>query len=70
MIKPIKSKKCTLRPFRMNDAESIRKHANDKSVSRNLASLPHPYTKKDANFWLGKQVKLQRQKNPENGVHF
>jgi len=64
----IESKKFTLRPFRMSDADSIRKHANDKSVSRNLASLPHPYTKKDASFWIGKQVKLQRQKNPENMV--
>jgi [ribosomal protein S5]-alanine N-acetyltransferase len=68
MIKQIQTKKFTLRPFRMSDAESIRKHANDKAVSRNLSSLPHPYTKRDANFWLGKQVKLQRQKNPENIV--
>ena len=60
----IKSKKFNLRPFRMSDMESVRKHANDKGVSRNLASLPHPYTKKDAKFWLGKQAKLQRQKNP------
>ncbi|MCX6766423.1 MAG: GNAT family N-acetyltransferase [Candidatus Moranbacteria bacterium] len=68
MIKPIKSKKFTLRPFRISDVGSIRKHANDKTVSRNLSSLPHPYTEKDARFWIGKQIELQRQKNPENIV--
>ena len=68
MIKPIKSKKLTLRPFRMSDAESIRNHANDKGIARNLSTLPHPYSKKDAKWWLGKQIKLQRQKNPENIV--
>jgi RimJ/RimL family protein N-acetyltransferase len=68
MIKPIKTKKFTLRPFRISDISSIIKHANDKAVSRNLSSLPHPYTKKDANFWLGKQIKLQRQKNPDDIV--
>lgn len=64
----IKSKKNTLRPFRISDAESIRKHANDKAVSRNLATLPHPYTQKDATFWIKKQIQLQRQKNPDDIV--
>lgn len=68
MIKRIKTKKFTLRPFRMSDIDSIRKHANDKAVSRNLSTLPHPYTKKDASFWLKKQIKLQRKKDPEEIV--
>lgn len=68
MIKEIKSKKFTLRPFRMSDAESVAKHANDKAISRNLSSFPDPYTEKDARFWLGKKIKLQRQKNPQDIV--
>jgi [ribosomal protein S5]-alanine N-acetyltransferase len=68
MIRPIKTKRFTLRPFRLNDADSIVVHANDKDLARNLATLPHPYSKKDANQWLGKQVKLQRGKNPDDIV--
>jgi [ribosomal protein S5]-alanine N-acetyltransferase len=68
MAVTIKTKRFTLRPFRISDTESIKKHANDKNVSRNLANLPHPYSKKDANFWIKKQIRLQRQKDPEEIV--
>jgi len=64
----IKTEKFILRKFRMSDAESIVKHANDKLIARNLERLPHPYTMKDAKVWLGKKLKEYRQKNPKEFV--
>jgi [ribosomal protein S5]-alanine N-acetyltransferase len=64
----IKTKKFILRRFRMSDAGSIVRHANDKLVARYLERLPHPYTLKDAKVWLGKKLKEYKQKNPKEFV--
>lgn len=52
----------------MNDVDSVVKHANDKDIAKNLSTLPHPYTKKDAKKWISRQVDLQKQKNPADVV--
>ncbi len=66
--KIIKTRKFTLRLFRMSDADSIVKHANDKLVSRNLERVPYPYTKKDAKTWLKRKLVQYNQKRPEEFV--
>lgn len=46
--------KFILRPFRAEDASSLAKFANDKRISCNLRdAFPHPYTLKDAEFYIG-----------------
>lgn len=45
--------RCTLRPFRLTDQESIARHANDREVWINLRDrFPHPYTLADARAWI------------------
>jgi RimJ/RimL family protein N-acetyltransferase len=42
-------KRCTVRPWRMDDAESIVSHANNINVARQLRDrFPHPYTRANA----------------------
>lgn len=45
--------KATLRPWTLNDAESLSIHANNIKIANNLRNgFPHPYTLKDAIAWL------------------
>jgi ribosomal-protein-alanine N-acetyltransferase len=46
-------KRCTIRPWRLDDAESLVKHANNRKVWIALRDIfPHPYTIEDANTFL------------------
>ena len=46
-------KSCTIRPWRLDDAESLAKHANNRRVWLALRdAFPHPYTANDANKFL------------------
>jgi RimJ/RimL family protein N-acetyltransferase len=41
--------RCTIRPWRLNDAESLARHANNRKVWLSLRDkFPHPYTTEDA----------------------
>jgi len=40
--------KSIIRSYRSTDVDSLVKHAGSYSVARNLAALPHPYTRADA----------------------
>ena len=45
--------KAGLRPWRLNDQESLARHANSRQIWRNLRDVfPHPYTLADARAWL------------------
>jgi RimJ/RimL family protein N-acetyltransferase len=49
----LKLKRSTIRPWRLNDAESLAKHANNRRVWLALRDVfPHPYTVDDANKFL------------------
>lgn len=51
---------CTLRPWRATDADSLARHADDRSVWLGLRdAFPHPYTLEDARRFLA-QVAAQR----------
>ena len=46
-------KRCTIRPWRLDDAESLVKHANNRKVWIALRDIfPHPYTIEDADTFL------------------
>jgi RimJ/RimL family protein N-acetyltransferase len=46
-------KECTIRPWRMDDAESLAQHANNRKVSLRLRDrFPYPYTTDDAHTFL------------------
>jgi RimJ/RimL family protein N-acetyltransferase len=51
-IYEIETKRLRLAPFAEEDLETRVKLANDLQVARNIASMPHPYTRKDAAGWV------------------
>jgi RimJ/RimL family protein N-acetyltransferase len=65
-IKPvvIKTNRFTLRPFRAGDAPAIAACINDKTIARNLLSVPYPYSLADADQWLKRIRNNARRKNP------
>ena len=49
----LQGKQCTVRPWRLDDAESVVRHANNINVARQLRDrFPHPYTRANANAFL------------------
>ena len=45
--------RCTIRPWQMDDAESLARHANNRKVWIALRDIfPHPYTIEDAHTFL------------------
>ena len=56
----LRLKRCTIRPWRLDDAESLAKHANNRKVWLGLRDLfPHPYTIDDAHEFLQKKITEQ-----------
>ena len=52
--------RCTIRPWRLDDAESLAKHANNHKVWLAVCDLfPHPYTTHDAHEFLQRTVSEQ-----------
>ena len=51
----LKLKSCTIRDWRLDDAESLAKHANNRRISLMIRDrFPHPYTIGDAKSFLAK----------------
>lgn len=49
----LQGKRCLVRPWRMDDAESVVRHANNINVARQLRDrFPHPYTRANASAFL------------------
>ena len=56
----LKLKRSTIRPWRLDDAESLVKHANNRRVWLALRdAFPHPYTADDGNKFLQKATTAQ-----------
>jgi RimJ/RimL family protein N-acetyltransferase len=52
--------RCTIRSWRLDDAESLTKHANNRKVWLALRDLfPHPYTIQDAHEFLQRAISEQ-----------
>lgn len=61
----IKSKHFILRPFRRGDEESLVENINNKKIYRNTSHIPYPYTLKDAEEWVTKNLKEAIKKRPK-----
>jgi RimJ/RimL family protein N-acetyltransferase len=48
----IKGKRLTLRKPQMKDADDIAKYCNDRSISKWITAMPHPYKRKDAVWFI------------------
>ena len=49
--------RCTIRPWRLDDAESLARHANSRKIWLALRDLfPHPYTIQDAHEFLQRTI--------------
>ena len=49
--------RCIVRPWRMNDAEAVVRHANNTNVAKQLRDrFPHPYTRANAMAFLKSAV--------------
>jgi RimJ/RimL family protein N-acetyltransferase len=52
--------RCTIRPWRLNDAESLARHANNRKIWLAVRDLfPHPYTIQDAQEFLNRATSEQ-----------
>jgi RimJ/RimL family protein N-acetyltransferase len=61
---PLVLERCTIRPWRLDDAASLAKHANNRKVWLGLRDLfPHPYTADDANEFLRRATSAQPSTN-------
>jgi len=53
-------KKALLRPWHIDDAVALARHANNRNIWLNLHNgFPHPYTLDDADRWLGVAISQQ-----------
>jgi RimJ/RimL family protein N-acetyltransferase len=60
----LKLTRCTVRDWRMDDAESVTKHANNRRVSINLRDrFPYPYALQDARNFLERTVAKESRTN-------
>ncbi len=56
---------CVVRAWRLDDIESLIRHANNIKIWRNLKdTFPHPYTRGDAESWISGAS------SSESGTHF
>lgn len=49
----------TLRPWRLDDIENSIKYGNNVNVYKAVSRLPHPYTRKDAEWWINKCMDMK-----------
>lgn len=63
-MKLAENKKFTLRTIQKGDEFDLAKNINDKTISRNTATIPYPYKLKDSKEWVGKYLKNQKKKEP------
>jgi ribosomal-protein-alanine N-acetyltransferase len=53
-------KQCTIRPWRLDDAESLARHANNRKIWLEVRDLfPYPYTLQDAHEFLQRATSEQ-----------
>ena len=60
----LKLERCTIRDWRLSDAESLAKHANNRRVWLALRDrFPHPYTIENAREFLGRDARSLPERN-------
>ncbi len=61
-MKELKGKNFILRSIKKGDEFDIVKNINDKTISRNTAAIPYPYTLKNAKDWIKECFKKEKNK--------
>jgi len=70
MIKmEIKTERLVLREWKEKDKEDLVENINNVNITKNLLKVPHPYTEKDADWWINKCAEKQKEK-PREGYEF
>ncbi len=64
-VPTIKIKKFILRPYKKKDQASLAKNINYKKIYRNTLRIPYPYTLRDANGWIEKNLEEHKKKKPD-----
>jgi len=67
----LQTKRLILRDLKLSDAKDASKNANNLNVSKWMASIPYPYTIKDATKWINsisKESKKRPRKNYNLGI--
>lgn len=60
----LEMKNCTLRSYRMDDAESLAAYANNRKIWLNLRDgFPHPYTVEDGHNFIRRALEMQPEAN-------
>lgn len=54
LFPPLETERLTLRPFRAEDAASLHRLINDWEVCRNLAAVPFPYARAEADAFIAR----------------
>lgn len=62
----ITTKKFNLRPVKLSDASMVAEKINNRTISRNTATIPYPYTLQDARNWVRKCVNDDKKKMSDN----
>ncbi len=65
----IETKRLLLRPVIKKDEEDLAKALNNINISKWIVPMPHPYKKKDAEWWINNQIKKRKEK-PRIDYHF
>jgi [ribosomal protein S5]-alanine N-acetyltransferase len=61
------TERLTLRPFHMTDCDRVAALCADRRIADTTLLIPHPYTLKDAEWWLGTH---QEQYDSGKGINF
>ena len=61
VLKPLRGTRCVVRPWRLEDAASLAKQANNFSIAKHLRDrFPHPYTLSHAKEFLLQATRSER----------
>ncbi|MEK6833813.1 MAG: GNAT family protein [Nanoarchaeota archaeon] len=61
----LETERLILREPRMSDWKDIVEGIGDLEVSKNLSTVPYPYKKKDAEYWIKKTIKKWKKRGKE-----
>ena len=62
----VESKRIILRSWKNEDLDDLVEGLNNINVSKWLASVPYPYTKKDGEDFIELSKKLELEENPKD----
>lgn len=62
----LETERLILRGYSRKDIPDLIKNVNNIKIARMVSSIPHPYTNKDADYWIDKCQKNARKKKRES----